>query len=210
LAQLNHLLAEHPCFFDGARLTRLSAPDSPVYALLRESAEGKDSVLVLVNTDSAQSRAITLFEKDLKHAAPLTFDLLGQIPPPRVNAGANQWQITLAPGDAYCLSPNARPQGLHGNAYRRTHAQAAWAIQALSENLSVREIGAYDTVKLAQWVEECPFDFLATVSQLDHPKPGDNLHQSLERAAGKKPFPRVVRWNLVDRGRVTLVLPDHW
>ena len=51
LAKLNQLLAGHPCFFDGAKLTRLSAPDSPVYALLRESAEGKDSVLVLVNTD---------------------------------------------------------------------------------------------------------------------------------------------------------------
>jgi starch synthase (maltosyl-transferring) len=51
LAQLNHLISNHPCFFDGAKLTRLSAPDSPIYALLRESAEGKDSVLILVNTD---------------------------------------------------------------------------------------------------------------------------------------------------------------
>jgi hypothetical protein len=38
----------------------LSAPDSPVYALLRESAEGKDSVLVLVNTDvEKENRAWT-------------------------------------------------------------------------------------------------------------------------------------------------------
>src|SRR5579862_2051526 len=36
LAQLNRLLHEHPCFFDGAKLTRLSPPDSPIYALLRE------------------------------------------------------------------------------------------------------------------------------------------------------------------------------
>ena len=62
LAQLNRLLADHPCFFDGAKLTRLSAPDSPVYALLRESAEGKDSVLVLVNTDVEKENAITLHE----------------------------------------------------------------------------------------------------------------------------------------------------
>ena len=55
LAQLNRLISDHPCFFDGAKLTRLSAPDSPVYALRRESAEGKDSVLVLVNTDVEQS-----------------------------------------------------------------------------------------------------------------------------------------------------------
>ena len=41
LAALNRLLADHPCFFDGATLTRLSPPDSPVYALRRESAEGE-------------------------------------------------------------------------------------------------------------------------------------------------------------------------
>src|SRR5450759_4730737 len=40
LAHLNRLLATHPCFLDGAKLTRLSPPDAPVYALLRESAEG--------------------------------------------------------------------------------------------------------------------------------------------------------------------------
>ena len=51
LAQLNRLLREHPCFFDGAKLTRLSGPNSPVYALLRESAEGADACLVVVNTD---------------------------------------------------------------------------------------------------------------------------------------------------------------
>jgi len=51
LAHLNRLISDHPCFFDGAKLTRLSAPESPVYALLRESAEAKDAVLVLVNTE---------------------------------------------------------------------------------------------------------------------------------------------------------------
>src|SRR5580693_5262892 len=60
LAQLNTLISSHPCFFDGAKLTRLSAPDSPVYALLRESAEGKDSVLVLANTDVENKNPVTL------------------------------------------------------------------------------------------------------------------------------------------------------
>ena len=60
LAQLNALISDHPCFFDGAKLTRLSAPDSPVYALLRESAEGKDSVLVLANTDTEKEIDLTL------------------------------------------------------------------------------------------------------------------------------------------------------
>ena len=47
LARLNRLLSEHPCFFDGAKLTRISAVDSPVYALRRESAEGKDQASCL-------------------------------------------------------------------------------------------------------------------------------------------------------------------
>ena len=67
LAQLNRLLADHPCFFDGAKLTRLSPPDSPVYALLRESAEGKDSVLVLVNTDVEKANSLDAWRlSDLK------------------------------------------------------------------------------------------------------------------------------------------------
>src|SRR5262249_18863330 len=56
----NKLLAEHPCFFDGAVVQRLSAPDSPGLALKRDSEEGKDSVLVLVNTDVDRSQQLTL------------------------------------------------------------------------------------------------------------------------------------------------------
>jgi starch synthase (maltosyl-transferring) len=39
LAHLNELLRSHPCFFDGAKLTRVTAPDSPVFALHREAAD---------------------------------------------------------------------------------------------------------------------------------------------------------------------------
>src|SRR5438128_456571 len=55
IAHLNQLLCEHPCFFDGAKLTRLSAADSPVFALQRVSHDGTDVVLVLVNTDAEKS-----------------------------------------------------------------------------------------------------------------------------------------------------------
>ncbi|MBM3879669.1 MAG: amylo-alpha-1,6-glucosidase [Verrucomicrobia bacterium] len=60
LAQLNRLLAEHPCFFDGAALTRLSPAGGPVYALLRRSAEGKDVVLVVANTAVDRPNALEL------------------------------------------------------------------------------------------------------------------------------------------------------
>jgi glycogen debranching enzyme len=60
LACLDQLVANHPCFFDGAKLTRLSPSDSPVYALLRESQEGKDVVLVLVNTEVERTNTVTV------------------------------------------------------------------------------------------------------------------------------------------------------
>jgi hypothetical protein len=70
LAQLNALISDHPCFFEGAKLTRLSAPDSPVYALLRESAEGKDTVLVLANTDVEKANELVLLPSAIGNANP--------------------------------------------------------------------------------------------------------------------------------------------
>ncbi|HEV2394606.1 MAG TPA: amylo-alpha-1,6-glucosidase [Verrucomicrobiae bacterium] len=60
LAKLSRLLSEHPCFFDGARITRLSSLDSPVCAMLRTSEEGKDTVLVVVNNDVERSQQFAL------------------------------------------------------------------------------------------------------------------------------------------------------
>src|SRR5262249_38280610 len=87
LAALDKLLAEHPCFFDGAVVQRLSASDSPVLVLRRDSEEGKDSVLVLVNTDVERSQQLTL-----NAAACEPF-----IRPPQV-AGATSAGASVAPG----------------------------------------------------------------------------------------------------------------
>jgi len=59
LAQLNELLATHPCFRDGTKLTRLSPDDSPVFALLRESKNG-DELLILANLDPEKENEIEL------------------------------------------------------------------------------------------------------------------------------------------------------
>ncbi len=129
LAQLNQLISDHPCFFDGAKLTRLSAPDSPVYALLRESAEGKDSVLVLVNTDVENSHALTLAPASLKfQISDFQFDLLGQ-PLRKFDREKDEIIFTLPPGAVYCLAPTQKPAGLSGENYRRARAQAAFALR---------------------------------------------------------------------------------
>ncbi len=78
LARLARLTSDHPCFFDGAALERLSAPDSAVLALARTSADGVDRVLVLVNTDCERELKTTLPQARWNECGEPTLDLLGQ------------------------------------------------------------------------------------------------------------------------------------
>src|SRR5207249_11156118 len=111
LAKLNQLLAEHSCFFEGAKVRRLSLNTSPIYALQRESEDGQAIVLVLVNTDIERTRTITLDVSNLKsqisnpgiaaNSKPEIsdwVDLLGQKPPELAAAGIASLSFTLAPG----------------------------------------------------------------------------------------------------------------
>ena len=210
LAQLNGLLADHPCFFDGARLTRLSGPDSPVYALLRESAEGKDSVLVLVNTDAEKANSLPLPVSDVQFPiSDFKFDLLGQ-PVPKINVTRDQPAFTLAPGACYCLAPTPQPAGLSGEAYRRARAQAAWALEALGTIVPVETMGGLDWRWLAGQVEQSPSNILAAAAEFAARGPKASLAGLLQDAAQRKFFPRVVLWTLLDTRRVTPVPPGHW
>ncbi len=210
LAQLNRLLAAHPCFFDGAKLTRPSAPDSPVYALLRESAEGKDSVLILVNPDVEKPNSLTLAPSDLKfQISNFKFELLGQ-PFPKINATKNKIIFTLAPGACHCLAPAAEPQGLSGDAYRRARAQAAWALEALAKIMPVEMLGGLDWRWLAEQVEYSPANFLAAASEFAARGSKSSLAELLRDAEQQKNFPCVIIWTLLDRRRVTPVPPGHW
>ena len=207
LAQLNHLLAAHPCFFDGAVLTRLSRDDSPVYALRRDSAEGLDHLLVVVNLDERQSRTLTLDSAQCAGLGPLQCDLLGQ-KLPECNTIGSSIAFSLEPGAAYCLAATPQPQGLSGDEYRRARAQAAWAIAALGKVLLPEEIGACDWRALAARVHLSPRDFLAALPYLDRVKARADLCGALDEAGGK--FPQVTDWGLIDVRRVTPVPPGHW
>jgi starch synthase (maltosyl-transferring) len=211
LAQLNRLLHEHPCFFDGAKLTRVSGAESPVYALLRESAEGKDTLVVLVNNDVEREQVLTISAAGVKFKiSDLKFDLLGQPLPAITQTAKGESQIKLAAGAACCLSPTAQPVGLSGDAYRSARAQAAWAMQALSEEFAISELGAGDWRKLAELVRRSPFNFLAAIRRVDPKVAETDLLAALETALQQKAFPQVVRWNLIDQRRITLVPPEHW
>ncbi|HTY87993.1 MAG TPA: amylo-alpha-1,6-glucosidase [Candidatus Acidoferrum sp.] len=208
LARLNQLLADHPCFFDGAKLTRLSPSDSPVYALLRESAEGSDSVLVLANTDIEKKNTVTVPASALRPSL-TAFELLGQ-QPPKFTASKDEVTFALEPGACCCLAPTERPVGLSGEAYRRRRAQAAWAMAALSKMLPVELIGCSDWRWLAAAVERSPALFLAAACEWAARRPQVSLADVLNDFHRRNIFPRVVVWTLLDQRRVTPVPPGHW
>ncbi len=212
LAQLNRLISDHPCFFDGAKLTRLSAPDSPGYALLRESAEGRDSVLVLVNTDIEKESAISFDAKSgagVPPAADFKFDLLGQ-PLPKISTEKEKTVFTLPPGAAFCLAPAEKPAGLGGDDYRRARARAAFALEALGKIVPAETVDSLHWRWLAEQVERSPKDFLAAAAEFAASNAKTPLADLLREAGLGRIFPRVIEWTLIDRRRVTMVPPGHW
>ncbi|MDB6018631.1 MAG: glgE2, partial [Pedosphaera sp.] len=167
LARLNRLLAEHPCFFDGAKLTRLSAPESPVYALRRDSEEGQDSVVVLANTDVKQAQTVIIPAEALRHWGEARFELTGGPLPKAKAAKGGGVEFLLEPGASCCLSSNAEPQGLSGDDYRRARAQTAWAMTAFGQLQPVELIPHLPWRELAEWVDENPGGFLTAISAFD-------------------------------------------
>ena len=212
LAQLNRLIAEHPCFFDGAKVRRLTPADSPVYALWRESAEGKDSLLVLVNNDVEAPRTVDLKVEAPINISTLKFNLAGQKMPKLTRLKSGEIQLLLEPGACHCLSSTENPLGLSGGEYRRARAQAAWALVALGQLLPIEQIPAVDWKVLARLVNENPAAFLAACSSSDP----NLVHTNLDRliappgadVTGR--YVPVVTWNLADRRRILPIPPGHW
>jgi starch synthase (maltosyl-transferring) len=208
LARLNRLISDHPCFFDGAKLTRLSAPTAPVYALLRESAEGKDSVLVLVNTDVDKAQPAVLTDSKVK-IRDLKFELLGQRLPPLVSGHAAA-TLPLEPGAVYCLAPTEKPVGLSGENYRRTRAQAAFALESLNKIIPAEIVDGLDWRWLAEQIECSPENFLAAAASFAESGGKKSLANLLAAVTAKNIFPRVVSWTTLDVRRVTPLPAGHW
>lgn len=216
LAALNHLLTSHPCFFDGAQLTRLSGDEAPVFALLRRSAERKDAVLVLVNTDSEHERECTL------EAAPLIdaglaatkgqdlslIDLLGQ-PAPEIHSGGRQGlRFRLGAGAAFCLAAQRKPAGLAGRSYAHRRGLEAFALQALSRVLPVEALGELDLPELADLVNRDVARFLAAITRVQSGAQADAIGDEFSKeSTGYRP---VVHWDVADGARVVLWPGAHW
>jgi len=219
LAQLDELISNHPCFFDGAKLTRLSPPDSPIYALLRESAEGKDSVLVLVNTDVEKENVIALDAQCSAGVPPagsggvptasFKFELLAQ-PLLKISAEKDEVVFTLPPGAVFCLAPTEKPAGLSGENYCHARAQAAFAFQALSKIAFAETIDGLDWRWLAEQITRSPENFLAAASEFAERDAKTPLADLLAEVEAQKVFPHVITWTLLDTRRVTPVPSGHW
>jgi len=205
LSSLNRILAEHPCFFDGAILTAISDPNSPVYALNRVSAEGLDRVLVLINTDVENPQPFTISEALFRELGKPSFDLLSQKP-----LGRDLIGLVLRPAESLCLSSAVVPAGLSGNPYRIARAQSAWAITALTQVRAAEEIGPFQWRDLARIVEASPQQFLSCLGILDGGLVKRDLVGAIQAAATTNPFPSVITWELIDARRVTLIPPKYW
>jgi len=179
LARLNHLLSEHPCFFDGASLTTLTPPASPVFGLRRLSAEGLDAVLVLVNTNPEGpetcelqgSEVFRLSVASVQDSPGELVDLLGQTPPVRAVLPNGRVRFTLPAGSAFCLSARAEPRGVHGAAYRMASSLKAQVLRILSQHLDIEDIPAANIPEFSRWLQRDPASFLGAAARLDHRHP---------------------------------------
>jgi predicted glycogen debranching enzyme len=211
LGKMNQLLAEHPCFFDGAICARLSPVDSPVYALRRDSSEGADRVLVLVNTDVEHPQKLCLSQAVYREIGEPAIDLLGQRPPQCQRLPNGEIEFSLEAGASFCLAAVAHPKGLGGAAYRQARARAAWALTALSHHIAPEQAGGYNWRVLADLVAGAgPERFLAALPELGQEQAQTDLGAAIGEVLASSHYPKVIHWNVADSQRVLLVPPDHW
>ncbi|MGC8743616.1 MAG: amylo-alpha-1,6-glucosidase [Verrucomicrobiia bacterium] len=214
LTALNNLLNQHPCFFDGAKLYRLSPSDSFVFALLRISAEEKDAALVLINTDLHSTRELVISLKNspenrnhfIKGIISDPKNLIGKDIPKIEFQPDENIKFTLQPGSAFCLSDTVMPRGISGDRYRRLRACAAFAFQSMSRLVPPENIGVYNWQHLAAEVYKDPFLFLARITRNIKAISQNNS----ENFPKEKFYPQVVEWQLTDASRVFVVPRAHW
>jgi predicted glycogen debranching enzyme len=214
LADLNHLLAHHPAFFDGASLQRLSPDASPAYALLRRSADQRWAALVLINLATDRPSRLSIPKAALGTPCPIALDLLGQTLP-EIVVSATHVNITLPPGAAFGLSDQQAPPAALGDHYRAFRARVAWALQAASEQVPAECLSGLDAETTSRLVAEDAPRWLALLAEAiaKRPASGDaplDLSTIATQWTRTTPFPCVVVWRPEQARRITLVPPGWW
>jgi starch synthase (maltosyl-transferring) len=208
LAELTRLLREHPCFYDGAKLTRVSEIEAVVYVLHRESAEGLDHVLVIANLDDRNAHKTKIDQKVFEAMGRPLLNLLSGGAKVHIEETKTDIGFKVDAGECLCLATSLKPKGLSGAEYVKRRAQSAFAIQAIAEVLRPEAIGSYNWKRLAELVDHNPEKFLANVGTLEAVSNPADLVETLLQAPNV--LPRVVSWTPGDDYRITLVPPGHW
>ncbi|MDB6036995.1 MAG: glgE2, partial [Verrucomicrobiales bacterium] len=209
LNQLNSLLANHPCFYDGAILKRLSSSDSSVYVLRRDCADGSDRVLIVINLDDKEPHTIAIPLEEYENLGRPQIDLLRHSKPLELTIESKLVRFTVPPAAAYCFAQTVAPNGIAGDTYKRARARSAWAVQALSRVLKPEEFGQFDWFRLSEIVDRDPARFLGAIAYLDVLAAALNLTAALESTLSGNRYAPVVVWQAHDRRRISLVPSDH-
>ena len=210
LALLNHLLADDPCFFDGAEVQVQALPSGgAAVAVLRTAPAdcARRLVLVLANPDRTLACSLQI-PLSVWDAVAATCDVLNS-PMPAVIRTSGGVQLTLAPLACLCLAAQAVAPGT-GDTYRRLRAQAGWAYACLGYLCGNENLGPADWRQLAAWVAADPLRFLAAASQLDRSHSTTDLLAALQRAALSTDLPTGLRWTDVDARRDVPVPCGFW
>lgn len=210
LARLNGLLSDHPCFFDGATVKRISPDDSPVLALTRTSRDERDHLVVLLNLDPESAHELTLPGSTFRRPPSDMFDLLGGAARVRCASEPGDVVFTLQPGESLCLSDLPVPVGSPGPEYRLRHGQATFAYLQLGLVLPHEAIGPADTAALAAFVSHDPEGFLGCLPELSPAETRADLLKALRNARARISYLPVVTWEPADAGRITPIPGDHW
>ncbi len=204
LARLTRIVADHPCFLDGAEVVRIGAPADPVLVLARR--HGPDRCLVLINSDLDAMRP-ALVPADLwEDLGRPSHDLLGTGPSARLRSDG-RIELLVAPGAAHVLANHPRPVGLAGPAYRAARARAAFAYRCLAALHPIEDLGPAAWTDLAAMVDGDPLHVLAAISTLDRDAARTGLVPALHGDDGPAP---VVRWSRADHRRIVPVPPGWW
>ena len=210
LAQLNSLLSEHPCFFDGAQLNRLSDSDSTVFALERISKSGQDRVLVLVNTDAKQSASLVLDDSVWKSMGGVQLDLLRQAFPKVDRKTDGKVTISVDAGGAHCLALAMDPIGEPGDSYREAAAIDAWIVEVIQQVWPEGLYGEIDLESIRGAVVNDPLGFLSAIRERTETEEGKGWGEILEETSFVTCFPKVVLWEPGDERRIVPIPRGHW
>lgn len=198
LAHLNHLISDHPCWFDGATLERISADDAALLLVRRRSADGSDEVLIAANLDLEAPADLDPLALGL-HGA---HDLISGSTVPGL--------LVLEAGVVVCLARSAMPRGLHGEAYREARARAAMGYRLLGKVLSIEQVGPIAWTILAEHVDRGIDRFLQAAVALDRDLALDDLDGALTAAADAGALPPCVIWRRSDVRRILCIPHGHW